>query len=879
VFVRDRQTGQTTRVSVASGGAQASDSSEDPWLSADGRFVAFQSCASNLVAGDTNGTWDVFVHDRQTRRTTRVSVASDGAQASDFSGGPSLSADGRFVAFYSLATGLVADDTNGTWDVFIHDRQTGQTTRQSVASDGAQANDFSRNPSLSADGRFVAFVSGATNLVAGDTNGAWDIFLRNLSSLPDLEGCVCTAPETAFWGQAINLACQIRNGGDAAAGAFRVEWYLSQDAVGSTKDDILLAQANGTGTFRSHAGIGAGAKGPTFTVSLVLPPDLPSGWSGTGFYIIMRTDSAGAVAESNEDNNFGQVGDNLDRAPIGIHTAVPAVTYPTLPDEVWLPGKSYTITWTDFVASTVKIDLYKGGTLNKTIVASTPNKGSFKWTVPGTQPLGADYTVKVSSTTPAASALSGSELTIANPKVIHPTLAGVAWLGWKSYTIIWSGFPDASVNVDLYRGGDFSRNIATTTPNTGSLPWVVPADVAIDTDYTVEVSSPTNPNLADASDQEFTIAQPTVTYPTKATEVLLGGDTKTILWTGFTGAAVKVDLYKGAALSKTLAPAAVNPGSLPWLVPTTQPPGSDYTVKVTSTENSAVFDSSDKPFTIAAPLVKYPTATGVLWLGGKSYTITWSGFPDTTVKVDLLKGGAWNHTIAAAAPNKGALPWAVPADQTAGLDYTVQVSSTTGSGLSDASDNNFAIAAPKVTYPTAAGVAWLAGEKKTMTWSGFPGANVKVELYKGTTLTTTLTPSTANTGSLEWTVPGGQVGTDYSVKVSSLEGPTLSDSSDAKFTIASPQVIHPSAPGIVFQAGKSATIRWSGFAGTAVKIDLYKNGSWLQTLVGSAPNSGSYTQVVPKGAEAASDYTIKITSTANQAVTDSSDNAFSVIAP
>jgi Tol biopolymer transport system component len=177
--VHDRLTGQTTRVSVASDGAQGNSGSWCPSISADGRYVAFQSYASNLVPGDTNGVLDVFVHDRLTGQTTRVSVASDGTQGNGDSGCPSISADGRYVAFASLASNLVPGDTNGTWDVFVHDRLTGQTTRVSVASDGAQGNSGSWCPSISADGRYVAFQSYASNLVPGDTNGVLDVFVHD----------------------------------------------------------------------------------------------------------------------------------------------------------------------------------------------------------------------------------------------------------------------------------------------------------------------------------------------------------------------------------------------------------------------------------------------------------------------------------------------------------------------------------------------------------------------------------------------------------------------------------------------------------------------------------------------------------------------------
>ena len=168
------------RVSVGLGGEQADRGSANPSMSQDGRYVAFQSGATNLVAGDTNGVTDIFVRDTVADTTLRVSVDSAGNQADEFSTNPRISPDGRYVAFESAATDLVAGDTNGVTDVFLHDLQTGATVRVSVSSTGGQGNDDSSEASLSADGRYVAFSSQATNLVPGDANAKTDIFVRDL---------------------------------------------------------------------------------------------------------------------------------------------------------------------------------------------------------------------------------------------------------------------------------------------------------------------------------------------------------------------------------------------------------------------------------------------------------------------------------------------------------------------------------------------------------------------------------------------------------------------------------------------------------------------------------------------------------------------------
>jgi CSLREA domain-containing protein len=201
IFVRDRQLGTTTRVSVATGGAEANDSSYSPAISADGRYIAFYSYASNLVPGDTNNSCainsggagtdncrDIFVHDRQTGVTSRVSVSSSGTQGNGASGGccqpVSLSEDGRYVAFHSRATNLVAGDTNDRFDAFMHDRVSGKTVRVSLGDNGAQGNGHSGSPAVNASGRYVAFDSDASNLVPGDTNTC------QMDADPELDPCI-----------------------------------------------------------------------------------------------------------------------------------------------------------------------------------------------------------------------------------------------------------------------------------------------------------------------------------------------------------------------------------------------------------------------------------------------------------------------------------------------------------------------------------------------------------------------------------------------------------------------------------------------------------------------------------------------------------------
>jgi Tol biopolymer transport system component len=200
VFVHDRLTGMMERVSVSSGGAQANAASTSPSVSTDGRYVVYRSSASNLVAGDTNNTPDLFVRDRTLNTTARVSVTSTGGQPTADCTYAEISGGGRYVCFSSASTNLVPGDSNAVSDIFVRDIVSNITSRVSISTAGAQANGASFNSAISNDGRYVAFSSGATNLVAGDTNAQFDIFVRDRTG-----GTTARVSMTYLNGQANNL--------------------------------------------------------------------------------------------------------------------------------------------------------------------------------------------------------------------------------------------------------------------------------------------------------------------------------------------------------------------------------------------------------------------------------------------------------------------------------------------------------------------------------------------------------------------------------------------------------------------------------------------------------------------------------------------------
>ncbi|MFQ5617134.1 MAG: DUF1287 domain-containing protein, partial [Anaerolineales bacterium] len=200
-------------VSVSTDGKQANAASARPAISGNGRFVAFESLASNLVPGDTNDAADIFVHDRLTGETKRVSVGIDGEQANGPSERVTIAHDGRYLAYQSLASNLTRGDDNDTWDIYIYDTGvTGKVIRESVSTEGEGGNGQSYTPAISGDGRIVAFVSEADNLVSGDSNGQPDVFVyHRVLAKTELVSVCSTGVQAESWTASPSLSFSGRN--------------------------------------------------------------------------------------------------------------------------------------------------------------------------------------------------------------------------------------------------------------------------------------------------------------------------------------------------------------------------------------------------------------------------------------------------------------------------------------------------------------------------------------------------------------------------------------------------------------------------------------------------------------------------------------------
>jgi hypothetical protein len=244
VFLRDRVANVTLCCSVTSGGATGNNYSQYPTISADGRYVAFESFASNLVGNDHNGGSDVFVYDAATGAISRVSVASDGSEANSSSQTASISANGRYVVFTSFAK-LSASDTNNKDDVYVRDLVLGTTTLVSTSATGVVGNDTSWDASISDDGRYVAFRSMATNFGAPDSGAFYDVFLKDV-----VTGTIVRVSSKPGGGEANNESFQARVCGDGSKVFYTTVAtdIVTPDANGANADVLAYDVATGVTT-------------------------------------------------------------------------------------------------------------------------------------------------------------------------------------------------------------------------------------------------------------------------------------------------------------------------------------------------------------------------------------------------------------------------------------------------------------------------------------------------------------------------------------------------------------------------------------------------------------------------------------------------------
>ena len=284
-----------------------------------------------------------------------------------------------------------------------------------------------------------------------------------------------------------------------------------------------------------------------------------------------------------------------------------SVTFPN-GGEYLVTGKTSTISWmsTGNPGTDVKIELLKGNTID-TISTDAPNSGSYSWTVPLTQMLGADYKIRITSINDSTiSDASNNNFTIGVPSSINVTLpnGGESWTRGTAYTISWTyaGNPLSNVKIELLKGGLLNSVIISSAPNVGTYSWTIPSTQTLGSDYNIRITSTSDKTVTDTGNSNFniitTVPSITVVSP-NGEEKWKHGTTHTISWskTGNPGTNVKIELLKGTAVNRVIV-SSKSGTSYSWSIPATQTPGTNYKIRITSTSNSAYKDTSNNNFII-----------------------------------------------------------------------------------------------------------------------------------------------------------------------------------------------------------------------------------------------------------------------------------------
>jgi len=504
------------------------------------------------------------------------------------------------------------------------------------------------------------------------------------------------------------------------------------------------------------------------------------------------------------------------------------VTEPTS-STVWTKGYSADTTWTsNGTIGNVKIDLYKGGTLNQTIVSSTANDGSYTWTEVDTSLAdGTDYKVMVSSTDDSTVYGESDEFRIVEKSitVTEPTSSTV-WARGFPADIAWTSTGTiGDVKIDLYKGGTLNQTIVSSTANDGSYTWAeVDTSLADGTDYKVRVSSIDDSSVYGES-EEFLIEEIsiTVTEPTSSS-VWTRGYSADITWTSSgTISDVKIDLYKGGTFNQTIISSTTNDGSYTWTeVDTSLTDGTDYKIRVLSTSDSSVYGESDE-FQITSVSICEPVDNcDLAWSTGGD--ADWFGQTDFSYyDGDAAQSGAISH------------------NQLSYVQTTV-----TGGGILK--------------------FYWRVSSESNYDYLTFYVDDVPVPGYQ-------------ISGEVDWQQKTYTIGEgSHSIKWEYEKDSTVSDGSDCGWLdkvefIMSPIIITSPTSSTVWAKGHSADIAWTS-TGTIsdVKIDLYKGGTLNLTIVSSTTNNGSYTwSTVDSSLADGADYKVRISSTSDSSVYGESD--------
>ncbi|MGD1807441.1 Ser-Thr-rich GPI-anchored membrane family protein [Dapis sp. BLCC M126] len=543
------------------------------------------------------------------------------------------------------------------------------------------------------------------------------------------------------------------------------------------------------------------------------------------------------------------------------------------------PGDRYTIRWNDNFSDNVRLDLYKGSSLQQTISRSTRSDGSHSWTVPTSLSSGSNYRIRIRNVNDSSVSDFSSNFTIEPDEQVNITspTSSTSLEPGQRYTIRWNDNFRDDVRLDLYKGSSLQQTISRSTRSDGSYSWTVPTSLSSGSNYRIRIRNVNDSSVSDFS-SNFTIEpdeQVNITSPTSRTN-LEPGDRYTIRWNDNFSDNVRLDLYKGSSLQQTISRSTRSDGSHSWTVPTSLSSGSDYRIRIRNVNDSSVSDFSSN-FTIEPDEqvnITSPTSRTNLEPGDR-YTIRWTDNFSDNVRLDLYKGNSFQQTISRSTRSDGSHPWTVPTSLSSGSNYRIRIRNVNDSSVSDFS-SNFTIEPDEqvnITSPTSS-TSLEPGQRYTIRWNDNFRDDVRLDLYKGSSLQQTISRSTRSDGSYSWTVPTSlSSGSNYRIRIRNVNDSSVSDFS-SNFTIEPDEQVNITSPTsrTNLEPGDRYTIRWNDNFSDNVRLDLYKGSSLQQTISRSTRSDGSHSWTVPTSLSSGSDYRIRIRNVNDSSVSDFSSN-------
>src|SRR2546426_111835 len=548
---------------------------------------------------------------------------------------------------------------------------------------------------------------------------------------------------------------------------------------------------------------------------------------------------------------------------------------------MWTVGSSQSIAWTTGGSvPNVKLEYSTdgGSTYPNVIVASTPNTGTFSWTVPDN--ISATVRVRVSDVNNSdAFRASNTNFKIRGAFGVTAPNGGEVWTVGASRTITWTT-TGTIPNVKLeYSKDNFTTAtvIAASTSNTGSYTWTVPNDISAT--VKVRVADAADSTVNDVSDANFKIMAAFAVTSPNGGEIWTVGATQAITWTtSGTVANVKLEYSTDGGVSYpfVVAASAANTGSFSWTIPDSI--SNTVRVRVSDVTDASTNDISDANFKIRGNLTVSAPNGGEVWVIGSAHTITWtSAGTIPSVKLEYSKDNFATATlIAASVSNTGSFAWTIPDD--ASTTVKVRVTNTADATVFGASTANLTIRGGFILTATNGGEAWVVGTTRQITWTttGSSIANVKLEYSKDNFATATaITLSTPNAGFYNWLVPN-DISATVKVRVSDTNDPGTNTASAAVFKIKGGFVVTAPNGGEVWSVGTIQSITWTN-TGSVLSIKLEystDNFATATVIVASAANTGSFSWTVPDAISTTAK--IRVSDAADATANDASDNNFKI---